>query len=156
MLHILLQEHSALSLCSFCLMESLACSYPILFSTFLLIFTALRICYKFKAKRSSISKLPPGPWKLPLLGNLHQFFGTVPLRALRDFALERGPPMLLQLGEVPHVVVSSAELGKEVLKTHDLILASRPLLFACQCCVVWRQRHCVRALWRVLEASKKD
>jgi hypothetical protein len=36
----------------------------------------------------------------------------------------------LQLGEIPTVVVSSARLAKEVMKTHDLAISSRPQIFS--------------------------
>ena len=36
----------------------------------------------------------------------------------------------LQLGEGPTVVISSARLAKEAMKTHDLALSSRPKIFS--------------------------
>lgn len=38
--------------------------------------------------------------------------------------------MFLQLDSVPTLVVSSAAMAKEVLRTHDLTFASRPALYA--------------------------
>ena len=37
-----------------------------------------------------------------------------------------GPVMLLHLGRVPTVVVSSAEPAKVILKTHDIFISNRP------------------------------
>ncbi|KAB1212335.1 Premnaspirodiene oxygenase [Morella rubra] len=76
-------------------------------------------------------KLPPGPWKLPLLGNLHQLaFTKLPHRTLKDFADKCGPIMRLQLGEVLAIIISSPELAKDVLKIHDPAFAQRPSMLA--------------------------
>ncbi|XP_038685421.1 cytochrome P450 71D9-like [Tripterygium wilfordii] len=96
--------------------------FPILLCFVFFIFMAMKI-----GKRSkSTSKLPPGPWKLPLIGNLHQMVGSLPHHALRDLAKKYGPFMYLQLGQVPTIVVSSADYAKEVMKTHDINFAKRP------------------------------
>ncbi|OWM82835.1 hypothetical protein CDL15_Pgr029196 [Punica granatum] len=70
-------------------------------------------------------KLPPGPPKLPLVGNLHQL-GNLPHLSLHSLAKKYGPIISLQLGWVPTVVISSARMAKEVTRTYDLVLSSRP------------------------------
>jgi 4-hydroxyphenylacetaldehyde oxime monooxygenase len=80
------------------------------------------------AKSSSKGRLnlPPGPSQVPVLGNLHQL-GPLPHRNLRELARQHGSVMLLRLGTVPTVVVSSAEAAREVMKVHDADCCSRPV-----------------------------
>ncbi|XP_062201102.1 dolabradiene monooxygenase-like [Phragmites australis] len=71
-------------------------------------------------------KLPPGPWRLPVIGSIHHL-GTSPLiyRALSKLAQKHGPLMTFHLGEVPALVVSSPEAAQAVMKTHDISFADR-------------------------------
>lgn len=74
-------------------------------------------------------KLPPGPFRLPLIGNLHQLRG-LPHRSFQGLSDKYGPLMLLQLGSVLSVVISSADMAREIFKSHDLIFSSRPVMYA--------------------------
>uniref|UniRef100_A0ACD6AU47 Uncharacterized protein n=1 Tax=Avena sativa TaxID=4498 RepID=A0ACD6AU47_AVESA len=70
--------------------------------------------------------LPPSPPALPIIGHLH-LVGSLPHVALGSLARKHGPDvMLLRLGAVPTVVVSSPRAAEAVLRTHDHVMASRP------------------------------
>ncbi|KAK7274025.1 hypothetical protein RIF29_15095 [Crotalaria pallida] len=96
-----------------------------LISIFLFVILALKLVRSLK-KSDSTPNIPPGPWKLPILGNIPHLVTSTPHRKLRDLAKIYGPLMHLQLGEVVTIIVSSAEYAKEVMNTHDVIFASRP------------------------------
>uniref|UniRef100_A0A5B7BRJ2 Cytochrome P450 71A1-like n=1 Tax=Davidia involucrata TaxID=16924 RepID=A0A5B7BRJ2_DAVIN len=95
---------------------------------FLLALPLLLLLIKKHRKRYGEMPLPPGPPGLPFFGNLHQFDNSAPHEYLWKLSKKYGPLMSLQLGLVPTLVVSSAKMAKEVLKTHDLEFSSRPSL----------------------------
>ncbi|CAL5068700.1 unnamed protein product [Urochloa decumbens] len=70
--------------------------------------------------------LPPSPPALPVLGHLH-LVGLLPHISLRSLARKHGMDlMLLRLGSMPVLIVSSPRAAEEVLRTHDHVFASRP------------------------------
>ncbi|KAF2284004.1 hypothetical protein GH714_017907 [Hevea brasiliensis] len=71
-------------------------------------------------------KIPPGPRRLPLIGNLHQL-SSQPYVDFWKMAKKYGPVMQLQLGRCPTVVLSSTETSKELMKDRDVECCSRPL-----------------------------
>ncbi|KAK3038277.1 hypothetical protein RJ639_029865 [Escallonia herrerae] len=107
-------------------------SFPVLFTLLVLLFSlVIRYRKKSKTRGGSVPKLPPGPAKLPFIGNLHQLAAAaLPHRALRDLAEKHGPIMHLKLGEVSGIVISTPEAAEEVLKKHELSFAQRPKLVA--------------------------
>ncbi|XP_066398393.1 cytochrome P450 71A1-like [Miscanthus floridulus] len=60
-------------------------------------------------------RLPPSPRGIPLPGHLH-LLGALPHRSLASLARTHGPVLLLRLGRVPTVVVSSAAAAEEVMR----------------------------------------
>jgi len=77
--------------------------------------------------RKTKKNLPPGPPRLPIIGNLHQL-GSKPHRSMFKLSETYGPLMSLKFGSVSTVVASTPETVKEVLKTFDVECCSRPYM----------------------------
>ncbi|XP_027363028.1 geraniol 8-hydroxylase-like [Abrus precatorius] len=71
-------------------------------------------------------RLPPGPSCYPIIGNLLEM-GEKPHKSLANLAKTHGPIMILKLGQITTVVVSSKEMAKEVLLTNDPFLSNRTI-----------------------------
>ncbi|KAG0563434.1 hypothetical protein KC19_8G031100 [Ceratodon purpureus] len=70
-------------------------------------------------------KIPPGPAPWPVLGNIASLAG-LPHRSLETLARKYGGLMYLLLGSKPCIVVSSAEVARELFKKNDIIISNRP------------------------------
>ncbi|XP_027173069.1 cytochrome P450 71A1-like [Coffea eugenioides] len=83
-------------------------------------------------KPSRAHHSPPGPPRLPLIGNLHQIDPSCLHKYLWKLSQKYGPLMFMKLGSVPTLVISSARLAEEVMKNQDLIFCSRPKMLGLQ------------------------
>ncbi|KAL7104152.1 hypothetical protein ACP275_08G226100 [Erythranthe tilingii] len=100
------------------------------FLTFLLVLLSIIWIYtmtltsKYRARKSP--KLPPGPYRFPIIGNILEI-GPKPHKSLSKLAAKYGPVMSLKLGTLTTVIISSPKAAKTVLQTHDLIFSSRTI-----------------------------
>uniref|UniRef100_A0A8C3RYD6 Unspecific monooxygenase n=1 Tax=Chelydra serpentina TaxID=8475 RepID=A0A8C3RYD6_CHESE len=69
--------------------------------------------------------LPPGPWSLPIVGNLLQL-GEHPHLSFIQMRKKYGDVFLLKLGMVPVVVVNGLDMVKQVLLRDGESFAGRP------------------------------
>ncbi|KAL1208321.1 Cytochrome P450 83A1 [Cardamine amara subsp. amara] len=82
--------------------------------------------FLYQKPKTKRYKLPPGPSGLPVIGNLHQLESVNPQRFFAGWAKKYGPILSYKIGKRTMVVISSAELAKELLKTQDVNFADRP------------------------------
>ncbi|CAI0410701.1 unnamed protein product [Linum tenue] len=102
---------------------------------FLLLIISIIIIIIFSPKRWAQGRKKPGRqlapapgWRLPVIGHLHHFLTSrqPPHRLLRELSRKHGDVIRLELGEISHVLISSAEAAMEVMRTHDVKFAQRP------------------------------
>ncbi|KAH6770432.1 hypothetical protein C2S52_015235 [Perilla frutescens var. hirtella] len=100
---------------------------------FLLTLPIILIYLLRKARTPPKTPLPPGPPRLPLIGNLHQLATAANLHVyLWQLSKKYGPIFHMKLGSLSILVISSPKLAKEVMKTQDLAFCSRPKLLVQQ------------------------
>ncbi|CAL4985306.1 unnamed protein product [Urochloa decumbens] len=99
--------------------------------------------------------MPPGPWTVPVIGNLHNVItGPNIHRAMRRLSRKHGPLMSLRLGEVAAVVVSSPEAVQEVMKAHDIAFSDRHRVLRAGGHVLACRKRIQRILEQIIQETK--
>ncbi|GAB2291359.1 hypothetical protein Dimus_025617 [Dionaea muscipula] len=101
-------------------------NYLSFLSWFLFACISLDLLFR-QLKKLRLRKLPPGPFPLPIFGNIF-LLGDRPQKAMADLAKTYGPIMTLHFGHVTTVVVSSSALAREVLQKNDLAFSGRNIM----------------------------
>jgi hypothetical protein len=92
----------------------------------LICFIFIKTFHIFPTSKANRKRLPPGPKPFPVIGNLLEL-GDKPHKSLTKLAKTHGAIMSLKLGKVTTIVISSADIAKEILQTHDRFLANRTI-----------------------------
>lgn len=107
--------------------------------TFLCILSSSYLIFKFisswlffsKNPTKGAIKLPPGPPKWPIFGNLLQL-GQLPHRDLAALCEKYGPLVYLRLGRVDAITTNDPDIIREILRQQDDVFASRPRTLAAE------------------------
>ena len=94
---------------------------------FLIWLVSVVVVHALFTKYRTRVRRPPGPLALPIIGHFH-LLRSKPYQSLHKLSLRYGPLFQLFLGSIPCVVVSSPEMAKEFLQTHDISFSNRPKL----------------------------
>ncbi|KAL5750628.1 hypothetical protein ACOSP7_025231 [Xanthoceras sorbifolium] len=94
--------------------------------------------YLFKVTTRKKLNLHPSPLKLPIIGNFHQL-GALLHHVFRVLSKKYGPVVLLHLGNPPTLIVSSAEVARDIMMKTNYAFSQRPqtgaarsLFFGCK------------------------
>ncbi|XP_010556597.1 PREDICTED: cytochrome P450 703A2 [Tarenaya hassleriana] len=82
-----------------------------------------------KALACKAQRLPPGPPRWPIVGNLLQL-GPLPHRDLAQLCDKYGPLVYLRLGSVDAITTNDPDTIREILLRQDNVFASRPKTLA--------------------------
>ena len=86
-------------------------------------YTILKYCIHLM----SLKDYPPGPWPLPIIGNLH-LISNEPYKALDRLSKKYGPVMGFSFGNQRMVVIQGIKEAKDTLVTKGQLFAGESFL----------------------------
>lgn len=92
---------------------------------FLTWLTSILLVRAILARYRTKPHLPPSPRALPIIGHMH-LLAPIPHQALHKLSGRYGPLFHIFIGSNPCVIVSSPEIARQVLKTHEGSFLNRP------------------------------
>ncbi|KAL1330616.1 3,9-dihydroxypterocarpan 6A-monooxygenase [Arachis hypogaea] len=98
--------------------------YIQLFLIWLISTIIVRVILTRNRKKNGHQNLLPSPPSLPIIGHLH-LISSLPHQSFHSLSSRYGSIMQIYLGSLPCVVVTTPEIAKEFLKTHETTFINR-------------------------------
>jgi hypothetical protein len=96
-------------------------------ATYLVVLAVLLTVYSINRKRR-LAKLPPGPPRLPIIGNLHQAPREAIWLTFQKWVDQYGPLVSVDFGGTSLIIVGNYETARNLLDKRANIYSSRPQL----------------------------
>lgn len=100
---------------------------PTLFALQTALILFLISCWIYRRLRCRPSKIPPGPFPIPIIGNIFQLTGKF-YRTLAELSRTYGPVMSIKLLNKTIIIVSSPKHARELFKKYDHTFTKRQVL----------------------------
>ena len=91
----------------------------------LVIIVLLAVVFEIKQRRRR-AKLPPGPPRLPLIGNLHQAPTKSAWITFAEWVERYGPLVSADFGGTDVIIIGNYEIARDLLDKRGNIYSSRP------------------------------
>ena len=103
-----------------------------MFSPTIICVSGLFLAWYLWYRKRQEYQLPPGPPRLPIIGNLHQAPKQAVWVTYRKWIEEYGPIVHLNFGGTSVILIGDHEIAKDLLDKKASIYSSRPRMVSCQ------------------------
>ena len=104
-----------------------------MYSFYIIVFFLVAITWVLYRDTQKDKLLPPGPTRLPIIGNIHQLPQENPWRTYQQWSKKYGPIFSLRAGGDTIIMIGNHAVARDLLDKRSNIYSSRPRLVMGEC-----------------------